>query len=164
VLQKKLRILSPNDLQEKDWLLSRILNSKDYCAESLNYSKKGSRYKRERLILLIPPLDSSPASIISILQDITEHKRSLPTMVCFNSLTVHFNIMLTNWRLLSFFFKSKWGTNIRSDERVVFDNKEKGLPTPTPRMKKLSLTIRKRGSPPLGSLKEKKKGGDTRWQ
>jgi hypothetical protein len=91
VLQNNPRIAVLNDLQVKAWVLSRILNSKNYCADSLAYSKnKIYIQKKERPILLTLPLDFSPADVISILQNTTEHKRSLHTSVCSNSLTVPF--------------------------------------------------------------------------
>jgi len=47
------------------------------------------------------------------------------------------------------------GTNTRSDEKIVVDNTQEGLPTPL--MKKLSLTIRKRGFLPLGCEKKEER-------
>lgn len=90
MLQKKLRILSWDGLQEKGWFLSRILSLRDHSAESLTCSKNKVDIRKTDPSLLILPLDFSPASIISLLQNTIEHKCSLPTCVGSNSLTEPF--------------------------------------------------------------------------
>ena len=127
MLQNKLRILSSNDLQEKGWLLK-------------------SGYKKDQSLLTLP-LDFSPASIISILQNTTEHKRSLPAFVCSNSLTGQFR-----------HYVDQLGTSVPDELRSrlgvsVFFSKANGERI-SAQMKKLSFTIRKKSPPTYGCKKE----------
>jgi hypothetical protein len=65
--------------REKGYFQSRILNLEDRSADSLTCSKNKVGIRKKDQSLLTLPLDFSPASIISILQNTTEHKPSLPT-------------------------------------------------------------------------------------
>jgi CheY-like chemotaxis protein len=106
VLQNKPRILILDDLPEKGWVLSRILNSKDYYANSVTYPQNGiDRIEKERPDLLILDLAFSEASIIRILQKIRENNPSLPIFIYSDSVTEQFENQATKLRGCVFFPK-----------------------------------------------------------
>lgn len=90
MLQEKLHVLNPNDLQEKGQFLSRILNSKSYPANSFTYPQNGSDEIEKSPALLILDLNFSEASILRILQKVRENNPSLPIFICSNSVTHQF--------------------------------------------------------------------------
>jgi CheY-like chemotaxis protein len=147
VLHANPRILILDDLPEKGRLLSRILISKDYSANSLTYPQNGlDEIEKERPDLLILDLNFSEASIIGILQKIRENNPSLPIFICYDSVTEQFKnqvlwIQTSDCPIgcLCLFSKSGCGqtttglggTNIRSDERNYRRTmRREGLATP----------------------------------
>jgi DNA-binding NtrC family response regulator len=104
VLQNRPRILILDDLPEKGWVLSRILNFNGCSANSLTYPQNGiDGIEKERPDLLILDLNFSEASIIRILQKIRESNPSLPIFIYSDSLTEQFENQATQLRGCVFF-------------------------------------------------------------
>jgi DNA-binding response OmpR family regulator len=138
VLRKKLRILSPNDFQEKGWLLSRILNSKGCPANSFTYPQNGlDEIEKIRPYLLSLYLNFSKASILRILHKLRENNPSLPIFICSNSATEQFKNQTT-----------KRGDSVFLPKGDVVRRPPVWVEQISDQMKELSLTIRKRGSLP----------------
>lgn len=147
MLQKKTRILIIDDFTERGWVLSRILNSNGYCANSLTYPQNGlDGIKEKRLDLLIFDLNFSEASIIRILQKIKEIKPSLPIFICSNSVTEQFKDQATELGVSIFFPKGDVDQILDQIKKLSVNNKERELATP------------------CMSKKRRKKGGEKRWQ
>jgi len=145
VLQNRPRILILDDLPEKGWVLSRILNSKDYYANSVTYPQNGiDRIEKERPDLLILDLAFSEASIIRILQKIRESNPSLPIFIYSDSVTEQFENQATKLED-SVFFPKAVKQILDRIEKLLLNNKESKLNT-------------------LCVSKDEKKGGDKRWQ
>ena len=145
MLQNRPRILILDDLPEKGWVLSRILNSKDYYANSVTYPQNGiDRIEKERPDLLILDLNFSEASIIRILQKIRESNPSLPIFIYSDSVTEQFENQATKLEG-SVFFPKAVKQILDRIEKLLLNNKESKLNT-------------------LCVSKDEKKGGDKRWQ
>ena len=145
MLQNRPRILILDDLPEKGWVLSRILNSKDYYANSVTYPQNGiDRIEKERPDLLILDLAFSEASIIRILQKIRESNPSLPIFIYSDSVTEQFENQATKLED-SVFFPKAVKQILDRIEKLLLNNKESKLNT-------------------LCVSKDEKKGGDKRWQ
>ena len=109
MVQNKPRTLILDDFPEKGWVLSRILNSKGFSADSLTYPQNViDRIEKERPDFLILDLNFLEASILKTLQKIREGNLSLPIFICFNSVTEQFENLLPNWEALSFLQKQIW--------------------------------------------------------
>ena len=146
MLQNRPRILILDDLPEKGWVLSRILNSKDYYANSVTYPQNGiDRIEKERPDLLILDLNFSEASIIRILQKIRESNPSLPIFIYSDSVTEQFENQATKLRGCVFFPEGDVEQILDRIEKLLLNNKESKLNT-------------------LCVSKDEKKGGDKRWQ
>lgn len=122
MLQNKPRVLILDDFPEKGRVLSKILNSKGYSADSLTYPLNGiDRIEKERPDLLIFDLYFSEAIMLRILQKIRESNPSLPIFIYSDSVTEQFEnqvlwIQTSDYQIggLCLFSKSS-ETNIRWD-------------------------------------------------
>jgi len=95
VLQDKPRILIIDDFPARGWVLSRILNSNGYRANSVTYPQNGIEKRNPDLLIL--DLNFSEASIIRILKKIRENNPSLPIFICSNSATKQFKNKAAKW-------------------------------------------------------------------
>lgn len=173
MLQDKPRILIIDDFPARGWVLSRILNSNGYRANSVTYPQNG--IEKKSLDLLILDLNFPEASIIRILQDIREHHPSLPIFICSNSATKQFRNQATKWGASVFFPKAEV---IRRPPVWVEQTLNRiGSGQMLDQMKKPSLDNKKKrfaNSPRTGEVRQPsdfsreerkvKKGGDKRWQ
>jgi DNA-binding response OmpR family regulator len=147
VRQDNPRILILDDLLEKGRLLSRILISKGYSANSLTYSQNGlDEIEKERPDLSILDLDFSEASIIRILQKVRENNPSLPIFICSDSVTEQFKNQATRWDASVFFPKADVEQVLNQMKMLSPNNKERGIRQPSREERKV------------------KKGGEKRWQ
>jgi PleD family two-component response regulator len=107
VLHANPRMLVLDDLPQKGRLLSRILISKGYSANSLIYPQNGlDEIERERPDLLILDLNFSETSIIRIPQKVRENNPSLPTFICADSVTKQLKNQATKLGVSVFFRKA----------------------------------------------------------
>ena len=105
-----------DDLPEKGRLLSRILISKGYSANSLTYPQNEvgtglvpvltSARTATRAVPTITSLDSPEARTISILQKVRENNPSLPIFICSDSVTKQFKNQAAKWGTSIFFPKA----------------------------------------------------------
>jgi len=127
VLREKLHVLSPNDLQKKGWLLSRILALKNHPDNSLSISQRSVNIRKEaRPTRLTFPLDFLEARTISILQKTTTHKPSLPTSTCSNSLIEPFADDAARFGDFCIFSKSRCGQTTTHLGRTKYQIRGKG--------------------------------------
>jgi CheY-like chemotaxis protein len=129
VLQNKPRILILDDFPEKGRVLSKILNSKGYSADSLTYPLNGiDRIEKERPDLLIFDLYFSEAIMLRILQKIRESNPSLPIFIYSDSVTEQFENQATKLEG-SVFFPKAVKQILDGIERLLLNNKESKLDT-----------------------------------
>ena len=163
MLQNKLRILILDDLPEKGWVLSRILNFNGCSANSLTYPLNGiDRVEKERPDLLILDLNFSEASIIRILQKIRENNPSLPIFIYSDSVTEQFENQATKLRGCVFFPKADVEQILDQIKQLSLNNKQRELATPH-----ISKGEKERNLKPATincCTPEKKEGGEKRWQ
>jgi len=160
-----------DDFPARGWVLSKILNSKGYRANSVTYPQNGIEKKSPDLLIL--DLNLSEASIIGILQDIRKHHPTLPILICSNSATEQFRNQATKWGASVFFPKADLARSLCLEIRRPPVWVEQMLD----QMKKLSLDNKKKrfANPPrTGEVRQPsdvsreerkvKEGGDKRWQ
>ena len=88
MLRNRLRILILDDFPDRGWVLSRILNSKGYSANSHTFPQNEvDIIEKKNPDLLILDLIFSEASIVRTLKKIKQNNPSLPVFICFNSVT-----------------------------------------------------------------------------
>jgi len=157
VLQNKPRILILDDFPEKGRVLSKILNSKGYSADSLTYPLNGiDGIEKERPDILIFDLYFSEAIILRIFQKIRESNPSLPIFIYSDSVTEQFENQATKLDA-SVFFPKAVKQILDRIEKLLLNNKESKLDT---------LCVSKADNPPSAErlVERKKRGGDKRWQ
>jgi CheY-like chemotaxis protein len=131
VLQNKPRILILDDFPEKGRVLSKILNSKGYSADSLTYPLNGiDRIEKERPDLLIFDLYFSEAIMLRILQKIRESNPSLPIFIYSDSVTEQFENQATKLEG-SVFFPKAVKQILDRIEKLSLSNNERELTTPS---------------------------------
>lgn len=131
MLQNKPRILILDDFPEKGRVLSKILNSKGYSADSLTYPLNGiDRIEKERPDLLIFDLYFSEAIMLRILQKIRESNPSLPIFIYSDSVTEQFENQATKLEGPVFFPKAVKQILDRI-EKLSLSNNERELTTPS---------------------------------
>jgi hypothetical protein len=114
VLQNSPRIAVLDDLQNKNWFLSRRSDSKNWSANSISHLQNGfilnglDEIEKKRPDLLVPKLNSSKAITIRILQNIRGNQPSSPIFIYFNSVTEQFENQGAKGRAWSFFEKQIW--------------------------------------------------------
>ena len=131
MLQNKPRILILDDFPEKGWVLSKILNSKGYSADSLTYPPNGiDRIEKERPDLLIFDLYFSEAIILRMLQKIRESNPSLPIFIYSDLVTEQFENQAAKLEGPVFFPKAVKQILDRI-EKLSLNNNERELATPS---------------------------------
>ncbi len=129
MVRNKPRILILNDFPEMGWVLSRILNSKGYSADSLTYPPNGiDIIEKERPDLLIFDLYFSEAIILRMLQKIRESNPSLPIFIYSDLVTEQFENQVTKLEGTVFFPKAVKQILDRI-EKLLLNNKESKLDT-----------------------------------
>ena len=129
MLQNKPRILILDDFPEKGRVLSKILNSKGYSADSLTYPLNGiDGIEKERPDILIFDLYFSEAIILRILQKIREGNPSLPIFIYSDSVTEQFENQVTKLDA-SVFFPKAVKQILDRIEKLLLNNKESKLDT-----------------------------------
>lgn len=128
MLKNKPRILILDDFPQRDWALSRILNSKGYCSNSLTYPRNGlDEVERKRPDLLILDLNFSEASIVRILQKIRQNNPSLPIFICSNSVTEQFKNQATQLGISVFLPKGEAKQILVQIEKLLVNKKQRSL-------------------------------------
>jgi len=156
VLQDKPRILIIDDFPARGWVLSRILNSNGYRANSVTYPQNGIEKKNPDLLIL--DLNFSETTTIGILQKIRENSPSLPILICSNSATEQFKNKATKWGASVLFPKGDVEQILNQTQMLSLSNKKKWFANP-PRTGEVR-------QPSDFSREERKvkKGGEKRWQ
>jgi DNA-binding NtrC family response regulator len=165
VLQINPRIVVLDDLQNKNWFLSRSSDSKNWSANSISPLQSEfpitglDEIEKKRPDLLVLKLNSSEATIIRILQNIRGNQPSLPIFIYFNSVTEQFENQGAKGRAWSFFEKQigHKGFVLRSEDQLLDRMKKLSLPD------RISVNDKETRGVSLGSLK-KAKGGEKTWQ
>jgi DNA-binding NtrC family response regulator len=104
-----------DDIPERSWVLSKILNSEGYGANPLAYSRNGAdRIEKESPDLLIPNSDLSEAGTLGIFPKIREIKSSLAIFIRCNSVARQFRDGATNVGI-SVSFPKVEVTNVRKE-------------------------------------------------
>lgn len=170
MLQANPRMLILDDPQEKDRLLSRILISKYYLANSFTYpEKRPDEIEKEKPGFLIFDSNFPETNIIRILQKVRENNPSLPISICFNSVSRQFKNQASQLGASVFFQKADvlrgprvWmkRTLNRIGSGQMLDQIKKIV---TPR--RVSVNNERRGARhPSDLSKKRKKGGERTWQ
>ena len=165
MLQNSPRIAVLDDLQNKNWFLSRRSDSKNWSANSISHPQNGfilnglDEIEKKRPDLLVLKLNSSKAIIIRILQKIRGNQPSLSILIYFNSVTEQFENQGAKGRAWSFFEK-QIGHKVfvlRSEDQLLDRMKKMSLPEGD------SVNNMETMGASLGYLK-KAKGGEKTWQ